>query len=104
VLDGPTMERRFVVEDELHAEQMADFPTFEGALAHLEQLAQLPWHEEPNAAPCGNGEACGRRFEIVEYDVTARPWATIARHPALEVSAKGLVWDRQLPRHGEGKR
>ena len=72
------------------------------AIAHLERLARVPWDEEPNAAPCTGWKTCGRNYEVVEYDVTAVPWATVRRLAAFEVGRAGVTWDAQFPRNVEG--
>jgi hypothetical protein len=64
----------FVIEDEIHAESQGEFRTREEAMATLTQLATIPWDQEPNVAPCMGWRNCGRDYELVEYDETARPW------------------------------
>ena len=88
----------FVLDDELHAETQAEFPTFGGALAECERRAVIAWDQEPNLAPCLSWRTCGRRYEIIEYDASKPPWHKIRRVPALEISAKGAKWI--LPRTG----
>ncbi len=83
----------FVIEDEAHAErQRGDFQTREDAMAELRRRASIPWDEAPNAAPCTNWRNCGRRYEIVEYDVSTRPWRELTRRFMLEIDAKGVRW------------
>ena len=92
------MIHRFCIEDEAHAEPQTEHETLEGAIAELERRALLPWNEEPNLAPCTGWRNCSRRYEIVEYDTSARPWKCLRRFPALEVGAKGVVWDADILR------
>jgi hypothetical protein len=82
----------FVIDDEAHAELHGEFSTFQEAVAELERRAEIPWNEPPNIAPCTNWRDCGRRYEIVEYEITELPWKEISRTPMLEVSASGLQW------------
>ena len=82
----------FVIEDELHGETLAEFPTFDAALAELRRRAAIVWDREPNLAPCNNWRTCGRRYEIVEYDASSPPWHEIRRVPALDISARGVTW------------
>jgi hypothetical protein len=82
----------FVIEDEAHAERLGEFSTIEAATAELRRLSKVSWDEAPNVAPCTNWRACGRRYELVHYDSTNVPWREKLRIPALNVSAKAVVW------------
>ena len=82
----------FVIEDELHHEQVGELQTWEGAVAELRRLAEIPWDQEPNRAPCTGWKACGRHYEIVEYDITQTPRSEICRIHALEISANAVTW------------
>ncbi len=82
----------FVIEDERHAEPQGQFSTLSEALAELKRRAELPWDQAPNVAPCTNWQNCGRRYEIVEYDISTKPWRELHRTSALEISAKGVQW------------
>jgi len=87
------MERIFVIEDELHCEpQEGQFSTLEEAVIELRRRAIAPWDAKPNEAPCMNWRNCGRRYEIIEYDIFDTPWKELRRMPALEVSARGAHW------------
>jgi hypothetical protein len=66
----------------------------EAAIVELQHRAAIPWDHEPNLAPCTNWRNCGRRYELVEYDDTVRPWKELRRFEVLEVSAVGAVWSR----------
>ena len=90
------MPTRFVVEDEAHAEQCGEHATLEEAVARLKELAGIPWNEEPNVAPCTSWRTCGRRYEIVQYEISSRPWKELRRMPALEINAQGVVWDAEF--------
>jgi hypothetical protein len=92
------MTHRFCIEDEAHSELQSEHETFEAAIAELERLARLPWDVEPNQAPCTGWRTCGRRYEIVEYDTSTKPWGMLRKVPALEVGPKGVAWDAALPR------
>ena len=82
----------FVIEDELHAEPQGEFPTFDAAMAELRRRSTLPWDEEPNVAPCKSWKTCGRRYEVIEYDVSTTPRREVHRQAVLEVSASGATW------------
>jgi hypothetical protein len=82
----------FVIEDEAHAEQLGEFPTVEAATTELRRLSELAWDQAPNVAPCTSWRTCGRRYELVQYDTTDRPWQEKTRVPALNVSAQGIDW------------
>lgn len=90
------MPIRFVIEDEAHAQQCGEFATFEAALVRLRQLAALPWNEHPNVVPCTSWGNCGRRYEVVEYEISWRPWQELHRTPALEINAGGVTWQHPL--------
>jgi hypothetical protein len=55
-------------------------------------LADVPWDEAPNAAPCSNSANCGRSYEIIEYDTSEVPWRELSRSATLEISATGTLW------------
>jgi hypothetical protein len=83
----------FVIEDERHAElQEGEFASLDEAVAELQRRAALPWDERPNVAPCTGWRACGRTYEVVEYDTSARPWKELRRFPYLEVTSAGAKW------------
>jgi hypothetical protein len=81
-----------VIEDSWHGEAGAEFATRDEALDELRRLASLPWDQPPNLAPCTGWQTCGRRYELVTYDASARPWRELARTPALEISKSGPNW------------
>jgi hypothetical protein len=82
----------FVIEDEKHADLIGRFASYELAVLELKRLAELPWNEKPNRAPCSSWGKCGRAYEIVEYDDSSSPWKEIHRVAALNVSACGVEW------------
>lgn len=82
----------FVIEDEIHAEQIGIYSHWDEAMAGLTQLAALPWDQSPNAAPCTSWEACGRSYELVEYDTTEAPWRELSRDTMLDISADEVRW------------
>lgn len=83
----------FVVEDGLHAETMAKFRDREAAVSELRRLAEVPWDQEPNQAPCRTWRTCCRIYEIREFEVEAGQWSLLNRWPAFEISADGVQWD-----------
>lgn len=82
----------FVIEDELHDERHGQFATVSDAIAGLKRLSQTPWNEDPNRAPCTNWQACGREYDLVEFDDGTHPWREVRRIPALSVSQAGVKW------------
>jgi len=83
----------FKIEDEWHAElQDGDFPSLAAAATELRRLAEIPWDQTPNVAPCTGWRICGRRYEVVEYDTSVDPWRHIRRIAVLEIDSKGTRW------------
>jgi len=83
----------FKIEDERHAEpQAGELASLAAVASELRRLAQLPWDQTPNVAPCTNWATCGRTYEIVEYDNSTPPWQELKRMPALEIDAQGTRW------------
>jgi len=83
----------FKIEDERHAEPLpGEFSSLAAAAVELRRLSTLPWDQVPNVAPCTNWRTCGRTYEVVEYDVSARPWKELNRVTAFEVGAEGVKW------------
>ena len=82
----------FVIEDENHAEWIGEYPSREEALAELNRLADVPWDQAPNAAPCTSWATCGRKYELIEYETSETPWRELSRPTALEISASGVRW------------
>ena len=81
----------FLIEDELHAEQQdGEFATLEAAIAELRRRAAIPWNEPPNVAPCQSWQTCGRNYEVIEYDASAKQ--EVRRIPGLHLSSKGVEW------------
>lgn len=86
------MSHLFVIMDEWHAELQGEYATLAEARAELERRAAVPWDQEPNQCPCTSWRTCGRRYEVIEYDNSSRPWRRHSRTPYLEVSAEGVNW------------
>lgn len=82
----------YIIEDELHAEAIGEFASFEEVVRELQRLAALPWDQPPNLAPCTSWARCRSDYQIVEYDATQRPWQELSRIQALSVSAAGVIW------------
>jgi hypothetical protein len=80
------------IEDEPHCELQGEFPSFQDAIAELKRRARIPWDQEPNQAPCTSWKTCGRRYEVVEYDVNHPRCKQLRRVAVLEVSATGVTW------------
>ena len=87
------MRRIYVIEDEVHAECGPDtYSTFDAAMRELRRRADLAWDAPPNMAPCTSWRTCGRRYEIVEYDVSTNRWNELKRTAALQIDAHGVRW------------
>jgi hypothetical protein len=79
----------YILEDELHAEHIGEFPTREAASAEARRRMALPWDSPENRAPCSSWRRCGRRLELVMYDDSGRE---LSREPVVEISAEGVRW------------
>lgn len=86
------MRRLFVLEDDFHAEPIAEFSTWDDAVTELNRIAHVRWGDAPNRPPCQDWASCRRDYELVEYNVAEAPWTLIRRAPALKVSAEGVEW------------
>jgi hypothetical protein len=84
--------RIFVIEDDFHAQWLAKHRDLEAALAEIREWSNRPWDAPPNRCPCTSWRTCGRDYVIIEYDTLRQPWAIMARHRVLSISAKGLIW------------
>jgi hypothetical protein len=82
----------FVIDDEIHAERVGEFESREEAIHELRRLSEIAWDQQPNLAPCLNWRSCGRDYELVEYDTSARPWRELQRSMVLQISANGVRW------------
>jgi hypothetical protein len=83
---------KFIIEDELHAEQHGEFATIEDAICELRRRAEIPWDRKPNVAPCQSWATCGRLYELIEYDDGPDSGKQLRRRKALEISKDGVVW------------
>jgi hypothetical protein len=92
---GASQMTRYVVADEQHDEQIAEFGTVAEAWSEIKRLASVPFGQEPNQPPCANWRNCRRNYEIVEFDDTQTPWRELQRISALEVSAQQTKWHAQ---------
>ena len=83
----------FIIEDELHAEEQdGEFVTLEDVVAELRRRANIPWDVEPNQAPCTSWEKCGRRYEVVEFEISDSSRKEVRRVLVLDISAEGVRW------------
>jgi hypothetical protein len=89
--------RRFIIEDPLHAEFISEHLSLADAWAELKRLSDIPWDQLPNLAPCGSWQTCGRNYHIIEFEVSAQDWRMLHRISALEVSAAGIIWNEEQP-------
>ena len=99
-LDVIRARSMYRIEDERHAEPIAEYGTLSEAIAELERLSSVPWDADPNRAPCQNWRNCGRVYELIEYDASALPWKEVRRVPGLEISRKGVQWLGDLREKG----
>jgi hypothetical protein len=83
---------KLVIEDSLHDERHGEFDDAGAAIAELSRRARIPWNQDPNLPPCDNWRACGRRYELIEYDDSQEPWKELRRVPVLDVTAAGAKW------------
>jgi hypothetical protein len=82
----------FSIEDEIHAEHLGEFASFDEAVAEPRRLANIPWDRAPNVAPCTSWKTCGREYVVIESDDSHPPGKVLRRTPVLEVSASGAKW------------
>ena len=86
----------FVIEDDVHAEKLdGQFATLQEAVAEKKRLAEIPWDEHPNRAPCQSWRTCGRTYAVIEYDDSCYPWKELNRVDMLKVSAERTIWRDQ---------
>lgn len=91
------MGKVVIIEDESHAEwQDGQYLTIEEALEELKRRSTIPWNQSPNCCPCTSWQTCGREYYIVEFDDSSEPWEEIRRVGSLQISAKGVVWTKDL--------
>jgi hypothetical protein len=83
----------FVIEDETHSEQIADFQSLKEAHAKLDFLASIPWGTAPNIAPCGSGKDCERRYVLITGEYINKQWNQYKRNPIFRISASGLEFE-----------
>lgn len=88
---------QFEIVDVIHCESFGLYPTLADAWAQLGLLAACAWDAEPNVAPCGDWETCGREYEIVAYDTTTRPRQVGRRYRGLSVNREGVTWGPDAP-------
>lgn len=83
------MSLSFVLEDQAHAETVANFSDEASAIRKVRRLFATPWNEPPNLAPCMDWETCGREYDLLVYETSTSPWTLVIRRAALIVTAKG---------------
>lgn len=82
----------YCVEDELHSEDLGDFPSRDEALAEIGRRVAEPWNGPDNIAPCISWRTCGRNYTIVRYDDSTMPWSELSREFVAKISAAGVSW------------
>lgn len=86
------MNKKFIIEDESHAEWQCKYDSFEDAVKDLEKRRDIPWNKKPNVCPCISWKTCGRRYAIIEFNTDTHPWKEINRQLVLEISSKESKW------------
>lgn len=81
----------FVIEDDEHAEELGRYPHRVDAISGLRRLAQLPWDEDPNRAPCQSWQTCGRSYVLIEYDISSTPWRQIDTTEIFQIGPAGIA-------------
>ena len=84
------MKRLYVIEDQIHCEQVAKFSTEDEAKNEIRRLIQIPYDVKPNKCPCTNWQNCERIYEIIEYDNREIPWIEISRKEIVTISKNGV--------------
>ena len=87
-----TSRREFYIEDQYHCERLGQFETEAAAREELRRLAEVPWDEPPNRAPCMSWRTCGRRFLIYEFGYSHNTRQLLNCRHVLDISAEGIVW------------
>jgi hypothetical protein len=78
------MGKKFVVEDEFHADWVATFPSREESLVLADRLRSDSDAEE-NKPPCTSWRTCRREYYLLEYEDTTKPWTLVRREPLFEI-------------------
>lgn len=86
----------FIIEDELHCETIGEYHTLQEAKTEIKRLANVPWDQEPNRAPCTSWQTCRRLYDIIEYDDSIIPWNEINRILILSVGSNGVYWYKEF--------
>ncbi len=84
--------RKFIIEEEGHAEFIGEFETFEKAITELRRISKIPWNESPNISPCSNPN-CGRDYMLIEYEVSDNHWEVIKSDFVLSVGPYLVAWE-----------
>jgi hypothetical protein len=92
----------FAIEDEAHAELIAEFETREEAIHELRRRSEIAWDQPPNVAPCTSWRTCGRRYELAQYDTSTSPWREMQRSLVLQISANGVGWTPEAETPSQG--
>ena len=88
---------KFIIEDEKHAEPQGEYDSLDDAFIELVRRSKIAWDSEPNQCPCMSWKTCGRDYQILEYDISTKPyWTLLNSTPVLEVSAKGVNWESEF--------
>ena len=85
----------YLIDDDFHSEGISRHATFEDAKREIDRLSTIPLNTEPNFPPCGHLDTCGRRYEIVRFEVNENnEWLELDRTPIVELRQSGIKWLR----------
>ncbi|MCQ3827854.1 hypothetical protein HXX02_00190 [Microbulbifer elongatus] len=95
--------RKFVIEDECHAEWQCEFNSFKEAMSELRRRSNIPWDSEPNICPCTGWKNCERLYTVTEYIVGDESFKPQSEVEVLRVSSKGVVWLNDFEKYFSGE-
>ena len=88
-----TRELVYVLEDDLHAEVLGEFPTRAAAIDAARQRVALAWDSPENQAPCMSWRGCGRYVDLIVLDRSEQlPLGVVTREQLFEIDANGARW------------
>jgi hypothetical protein len=82
----------FTITDDVHLDGNWSSSTLDAALAELNRLAQTPWGEGPNRAPCRSWKTCAREWVVSERRSIFDGDVTWHRLAGLTMSDWGPQW------------
>ena len=85
------MKTKTLIEDENHAEHIAELRDWSAAVAEVKRYAGIAWDQPPNRAPCTSWRTCGRTDHLLESE-DREQWRELRRNAVLDVDADGVRW------------